>query len=69
MCTKRMEELRKKIRFELVFKLVHVIDCTNTARQPILKMRPSHSITCIYHLYLFNLPNPIQTVLRIQCSE
>ena len=42
MCTRRYEELRKKIRFEFVFKPVHVIDCTDTARQPIPKMRPSH---------------------------
>ena len=39
---RRLEELRKKIRFELVFKLVYVIDCTDTAQQPIPKMRPSH---------------------------
>ena len=42
MCSRRLEELRKKMRFKFVFEPVHMIDSTDTARQPIPKMRPSH---------------------------
>ena len=42
MCSRRLEESRKKMRFKFVFEPVHMIDSTDTARQPIPKMRPSH---------------------------
>ena len=42
MCSRRLEESRKKMRFKFVFEPVHMIDNTDTARQPIPKMRPSH---------------------------
>ena len=42
MCSRRLEESRKKMRFKFVFEPVYMIDSTDTARQPIPKMRPSH---------------------------
>ena len=43
-CSRRLEESRKKVRFKFAFEPIHMIDCTDTAwqRQPIPKMRPSH---------------------------
>ena len=51
MCSRRFEESRKKMRFKFVFEPVHMIDSTDTARQPIPKMRPSHrkgTIACLF---------------------
>ena len=42
MCSRRLEESRKKMRFKFVFEPVHMIDNTDTARQLIPKIRPSH---------------------------
>ena len=42
MCSRRLEESRKKMRFKFVFEPVHMIDNTDTAQQPIPKMRPCH---------------------------
>ena len=32
MCSRRLEESRKKMRFQFVFEPVHMIDSTDTAR-------------------------------------
>ena len=51
MCSRRLEESRKKMRFKFVFEPVHMIDSTDTARQPIPKMRPSHRKGMIARLF------------------
>ena len=51
MCSKRLEESRKKMRFKFVFEPVHMIDSMDTARQPIPKMRPSHRKGTIARLF------------------
>ena len=51
MCSRCLEESRKKMRFKFVFELVHMIDSTDTARQPIPKMRPSHRKGMIARLF------------------
>ena len=51
MCSRRLEESRKKMRFKFVFEPVHMIDSTDTARQPIPKMRPSHRKGTIARLF------------------
>ena len=51
MCSRRLEESRKKMRFKVVFEPVHMIDSTDTARQPIPKMRPSHRKGTIARLF------------------
>ena len=42
MCTRHLEESRKKMRFKFIFEPVHMIDCTDTGRKSIPYMRPSH---------------------------
>ena len=39
---KALGRIKEKMRFKFVFKPIHMIDCTDTARQPIPKMRSSH---------------------------
>ena len=51
MCSRRLEESRKKMRFKFVFEPVHMIDNTDTARQLIPKMRPSHRKGTIARLF------------------
>ena len=51
MCSRRLEESRKKMRFKFVFEPVHMIDSTDTARQTIPKMRPSHRKGTIARLF------------------
>ena len=51
MCSRRWEESRKKIRFQLVSEPVHMIDCTDTAWQHIPKMRPSHKKGTIARMF------------------
>ena len=51
MCSRRLEESRKKMRFKFVFEPVHMIDSTDTARQPIPKMRSSHRKGTIARLF------------------
>ena len=51
MCSRCLEESRKKMRFKFVFEPVHMIDSTDTARQPIPKMRPSHRKGTIARLF------------------
>ena len=51
MCSRRLEESRKKMRFKVVFEPVHMINSTDTARQPIPKMRPSHRKGTIARLF------------------
>ena len=51
MCSRRLEESRKKMRFKFVFEPVHMIDSTDTARQLIPKMKPSHRKGTIARLF------------------
>ena len=49
MCTRSLEESIKKMRFKFVFEPIQMINCTNTAWQPIPKMRATEkarSSTC-----------------------
>ena len=51
MYSRRLGESRKKMRFKFVFEPVLMIDSTDTARQPIPKMRPSYRKGTIAHLF------------------
>ena len=57
---KALGRIKKKMRFKFVFEPVHMIGSTDTARQPIPKMRPSHRKGTIARLFL---------ILQSQCIK